>query len=93
LPEYRIYCQRIKNKERLTDPIISKVEEIARAILEKSPSELGYSTYSELADACLIAASIALVKATQDVGLNCDKFMVEFDLAGRARRFGFETLV
>ncbi len=93
LPEFKTYCKRIKNKERLTDPIISKVEKIARNILETTPETLDYSNYSELADACLIAASIAAAKANESVGLEWNKNMVELDLAARARMFGFESLL
>ncbi len=93
LSEFRVYCQRIANKERLTDPIVSGVEQIARKILEASAEELGYSNYSELADACLIAASIASAKANEAVGIEWNKNMVELELASRARMFGFESLL
>lgn len=92
LPEYMTYCQRIKNKERLTDPIVSKVEQIARRILNTSPVDFGYSSYSELSDACLIAASIAAAKANRSAGVAWNKNMVDLELVGRARMFGRESL-
>lgn len=89
---FLIYCDRIKNKERLTDPVISNIEKYARAILEQPASNIGYSSYFELADACLIATTIASAKAHNGSGSKWNKNIVEMALSGRVRMFGLESL-
>ena len=88
LPEFRIYCDRINSDQNLHDPIVSKVEKIARAILETPKQHFGCSNYSELSDALLIAASIASAKAHEEVGLEWSQKMMEMEFERRAGMFG-----
>jgi len=92
LPIFRIYCQRVRDKKRLSDPIVSNIEKIARTIIELPEHDIGYSSYSELSDACLIVAAIASAKANDEVGLKWDENMVDIELSGRARMFGLESI-
>jgi len=90
--EFRTICQRIENKERLDAPIVSKVERIARNILEADQEILGYETLTEFMDACLIAASIASSITNRKAGIEWDKNTIDVELLGRARMFGYECI-
>ena len=92
LPVFIKYCTRIKNKERLTDPIVSNIERMARKILEIPANDMGHKNYCELADACLIVAAIAQAKACSEVDIKWNEEIISSELVGRANMFGMESL-
>lgn len=91
-PEFRILCDRIDNKERLTEPIAFSSDKIAKKLLDIPLSDLGCESKSDFIYACLTAAAVATIKENQSVGLPWNKDMLEIDLKHRMQAIADETL-
>jgi len=90
-PEFRIICDRIINKQRLTEPIEFNVDKVARKLLAIPLEELGCTSYSEFSDACLVAATVASITENERVGISWSKGIANICIEDRAAMIANES--
>ncbi|WP_031364594.1 hypothetical protein [Caballeronia sordidicola] len=82
---------RVRLEKPLSEPIVSKIERMAFLILSSQEFATVDVSNSEIADACLIAAAIAQLKAYQETLPDIDPDYLLTELSGRARMFATEA--
>jgi hypothetical protein len=82
---------RVRLGKPLSEPIVSKIERMAFLILASQEFNAVDVSNSEIADACLIAAAIAQLKAYQETLPDVDPDYLLTELGGRARMFAAEA--
>jgi hypothetical protein len=89
--EFRVLAARVRSGEKLSDPIVSKIERMAYLILFSDEFKDMDVSYSELSDACLITAAIAHRKAYAEIDMTVDPSFLISELSSRARMFAEEA--
>lgn len=89
--EYIELCNRLRNGKPLSEPIVSKVERMARLILANE--DLQGASSSEISDACQIAATIASLNAYVEHSLGAPHEYIKQELSGRLNMFFEEALL